>query len=89
MILKMYSVYDMKVGTFSPPMFMHADGQAVRSLIDAAADPNSLIGRHPGDFQLYRLGEWEDSTARFMPHTAPEHICSAESVLVRPETTSA
>lgn len=65
MILQVYSIFDTKVGTFSPPFFMSHDQMAFRACQEVANDPNTAIGRHPGDFNLMKLGIFDDSTGAF------------------------
>lgn len=61
MITKMFSVFDSKAGNFSPPFFMVSIGQAVRSFQDIASDQSTMIARHPEDFSLFFIGEFDDA----------------------------
>lgn len=77
--LKVFALLDMKAGFFQVPFFMPSVGQAVRAVSDMAADQQTIIGRHPGDFELYQLGDWDDATAAFTP-TPPQHIADGEAM---------
>lgn len=68
MLLKVFSVLDTKGDVFMAPFFMHATGQAVRAFSDLANDSQSLVARHPGDYRLTCIGEFDDSTGRLMPY---------------------
>jgi len=59
---KFYSLYDTKVSTFGNPFCAQSDGAAVRMVIDAAGDPNTMLHKHPVDFVLYYLGTFDEDT---------------------------
>lgn len=79
MILNAYSLYDRKALQYHTPFFATADGSAVRSVSDLVADPNTTVGRHPGDYVLYRVGAYDDASGSMLPASVLEHIvdCSA------------
>lgn len=62
MILKAFSLLDIKAGVFSQPFFMAHAGQALRAVMDLATDLNTTVGRHPADFQLVEIGTFDDVT---------------------------
>jgi len=66
----MYSVYDSKVNFFHPPMFMRNRGEALRSWEIAANDEKGQISRHPEDFTLFEIGEFDDAEGSL---TAQKH----------------
>lgn len=74
MLLNAYSLYDSKAVTYSPPFYAPAHGAAVRIVMDAAADPNTSIGRHPADYTLYCVGRFDDQSGQLLPHDVREHI---------------
>lgn len=65
MIKKVFSVYDSKAQTFSPPFFMPTVGAAVRSFIEIANDDRTMVGRHPQDFGLFEIAEFDDCDGSF------------------------
>lgn len=76
MKLKAFSIHDDKSGAFMAPFFFPAVGQAVRAFADAANDDSSMIGKHPGDFVLWCLGIFDDSSGGF-ESIEPERLGSA------------
>ncbi|QCQ84877.1 nonstructural protein [Blackfly microvirus SF02] len=60
MILKVFCLYDLKVGVFNTPFFMAHVGQAVRACMDLGRDRETMVGRHPADFALLEIGEYDD-----------------------------
>lgn len=67
MILKAFAFLDTKVGTFSAPFFFPHEGYAVRAAIECGSDLSTSIGRHPYDFTLYRLADFDDQLGSFGP----------------------
>lgn len=65
MILKAFCLLDTKTGAFGTPFFMHHVGAAVRACIDIGQDMNTQVGRHPADFVLCQVGEWDDQSGQF------------------------
>ena len=84
MIVNGYTIYDRKALTYSPPFFAVADGAAVRMFTDLVGDQNTQVGRHPGDFVLYRCGGYDDSNGSLLPVTALQHIVDAMALVARP-----
>ena len=60
MKLNAYTIYDVASGVYMRPFFTQADGQATRSFCDIANDENHEIGKHPGDYTLYRIGNFNE-----------------------------
>lgn len=81
MIVKIFSVYDSKVEAYIQPFFMQSRGQAIRSFGDIAGDKTTNIGKHPADFTLFELGEFDDSNASFSMHNTPISIGVAIELL--------
>lgn len=74
MRLKIFSVLDTKADAFQTPFFMPSTGMAVRAFKDLANDGQSLVSRHPGDFQLTCVGEFDDVTARLTSYDQVEKL---------------
>lgn len=59
------TVHDKVAGTWSPPSVVPNKQAAVRDFRTATQNPQTVIGQHPDDFELYIIGEWQtpyDST---------------------------
>lgn len=65
MILKVYSVFDRAVGDYGRPFFEISRGSALRAFSDIAKDETSAIGKHPQDFTLFELGDYDTSNGTF------------------------
>lgn len=62
MKLKMFAIFDTKAGCYSTPFFMQNKGLAIRAMQDMAMDNRTVINKHPADFVLFLLGEFDDNT---------------------------
>lgn len=78
-----YAIKDTASGSFSPPFYQQTHGLAERAFKDAANDPQSSINRHPHDYHLFHLGNWDTESGLFTSLPAPEHMQDAMSVLAK------
>ena len=65
MKLKIYTVYDSKTEAYLQPFFMQSKGAALRAWVDTIADNKTQFSKHPADFTLFEIGEWNELTAEF------------------------
>jgi len=63
MIHKIYAVFDSKGEAYTPPFFDHAEGRALRTFADCCNDQTHQFGKHPEDYTLFHLGQYDDNTA--------------------------
>jgi hypothetical protein len=77
MNILVYSVYDAGVKAFGQPLFFRAEGEAIRSWLDACADEKSNMFRHAGDYSFFRLGSYDDAFGQFANAPTPELVMSA------------
>lgn len=70
MILQMCTIYDKRAENFGPPMCFPTLGVAERHFSDSVNDPNNVMYKHPSDFELWAIGEWDTDTgcASSQPH---------------------
>lgn len=69
-----FSVHDSKGETYNTPMFLPAKGMAVRAFGDQANDPGSEINKHPEDYTLFCIGEYETDTGLLVPLKTPQSL---------------
>jgi len=55
--MELYSIKDIKAGTFGNPLPFVNRAVAIRSLAEAAAQPDTMLSKHGYDYQLFFLGE--------------------------------
>lgn len=78
---QMYSVHDTIAGTFFNPFTMHNDQVAARWFRDELGEPTSNLSRHPADFDLVLLGDFDQETGQIRPESDPRIVmCGADFV---------
>lgn len=73
--MKIYTTYDNAAKTFGQPWFAPNDVSATRAFkmeVNRANDHN-VIYKHPEDFSLHRVGDFNEQTAEIVPQE-PELI---------------
>lgn len=66
---KVMSIRDRISETFSQPMFFATVGAAIRAFADEVKRPaeNNNLNKHPDDFDLFQVGEFDDNSGEFEP----------------------
>lgn len=93
MIHKIYGVFDIKAEAYLPPMFLPTDGLAERHFSDLISNTDSIVGKHPADFDLHILGTFDDQNGELhgaaKPHVLAQGLAYANKfqteVLFDPE----
>lgn len=85
MKLKIVCVRDRAADVFGTPFFMASHGQAIRSFADEinSQRENNTLNKHPQDFDLYALGEYDDQDGSFHTDT-PRQIAIGKDLVNRP-----
>lgn len=83
MILKLFSVFDVKADSYSPPFAAPTVGHAMRSFQQLAEDKNGLPGKYPGDFKLVELGTFNDVTGNLQAVEHPVSLGFASDFLAQ------
>lgn len=80
----MCSVLDLAARQYGRPFFTVSDGSAIRGFSDEVnhQDTQSILYMHPDDFQLFKLGVFDDSTGK-VELQDPVMLVSGASVAVR------
>lgn len=82
MKIGIYSVRDNKADAFMQPLFVNAEGLARRSFGEAVNDPKSVFGKYPGDFDLYKLGAFDDEKGELIPLDKPVNLVNGVALVV-------
>lgn len=67
MKLKVMACYDSKAGCYSTPFYTQTVNVALRAFADAANIPDHAMNKHPEDYTLFLLGEFDDETGIHTP----------------------
>lgn len=70
MILKAFSIVDMKAGVHCQPFFFVHKAHAVRAVVATGYDMQTDIGKYPYEFRLVCIGEFDDAAGVLLstPH---------------------
>ena len=66
MIYQVFAVRDSKAEAYALPFFLPRMEVALRSFRDAMKDPKHEMSRHPEDYSLWCLGEFDDNTGAML-----------------------
>ena len=80
-MLKCFSVHDVKSLSFGVPFFAVSDGVATRMISDATNDSNTMLSKHPEDFSLYYIGLFDDVKGIVIPEPIPVHIVAVVALV--------
>lgn len=73
------SVRDRAVNGFAAPFIVPSEGAAVRAFSDEVNRGESAMFAHPEDYDLYRLGHFDDGTGSFAVEE-PHMLVAGKSV---------
>lgn len=80
-IYAVLAIRDTSMARFTPPMTMPSVPYGVRSFRDEvnrnATDNN--MNRHPEDFELWHIADWNEETAQYSAPTSGELRCVARA----------
>jgi len=77
----MYQMYDTTAGAVAGPVILEKrDGPAIRMFHTVLANPQTLPGQYPEQFNLLLIGKQDEETAAIVPQT-PAIIATGRSWL--------
>lgn len=80
MFITVVAIKDHKADCYSQPMFFATEGQAIRAFQDALNDPQSNMHKHPSDYDLYKLGTFDDLEGIFTNEPKPQRIAIGDQL---------
>lgn len=72
----LYAVYDTKGSFYFPPFCAGNDELAIRSILTMVLEGKTNISRFPEDYQIFRLGEFDDQSSKILSNDQPQYIIS-------------
>jgi hypothetical protein len=72
--LLVFSVFDSKAEVYGTPVFFPTKGLATRAFDDQVNNPESQISKHPGDYTLFCIGEFDMDTGQLVPLGSPASL---------------
>lgn len=80
---RMFAIYDVKAQMYNAPFFMPSVGMAIRAFSDLVNDAQSMVAKHPEDYQLFEVGGFDDNSGEASSVTPVKFISSAVECVVR------
>lgn len=80
MKLGIYAIRDAKT-SFMSCTVDYNDESAKRNFAHAVMQESSLMATHPGDYDLYKLGEYDNESGEIFPATPVQFVVGATSVV--------
>lgn len=78
--MKVYTIYDNKAEIYFQPFCFATHGASLRAFKENVNDGKSTIWKHPADFTLFYVGNWDDNLGML---TTEKHVnlgCGIEMV---------
>jgi hypothetical protein len=76
-----YAVFDRKAEMYSQPFLEIKDGTAIRAVQDIVINnKDHAFAKHPSDFSLHRLGEFDEQTGVITGENKPQKIIEIETL---------
>lgn len=63
---KLYAIKDNKVGFLNAPFIAPNNAAAIRMFGDTTMNIDTLLNKHPEDYELYYLGEMDENTGELI-----------------------
>lgn len=81
--LQVFSVRDTKSDSFGRPFFLPSIGTAIRAFGDHLnSKEDTEMRKHPGDFNLYHLGDFDDETGVFQNLGHPKQVAIGSDLVI-------
>lgn len=75
MLMQMYVIFDKKAKIYNKPFYLINDNVALRTANQLVNDVNMECSKSPEDFVMFRIGSYEDTTAKVKPYEKHDVIC--------------
>lgn len=84
--LQVLAVRDRQLDAFTQPFFAPTVGAGIRAFSNHVNEPNSEPNKHPEDYELYHVGEFDPNTGMFTPWEGkgPQQVAIASNLLQSP-----
>lgn len=80
MITRLYSMYDRRMREYGQIATAKNDESITRGISDSIRGSNSVVEKHPGDFDVYIVGEFNDETGEVV-RLVPRLVCNVGEYL--------
>ena len=81
MMMDAYSVFDIKAGLYGPIVLFPNTLSAIRWFGDVANEKGNAVNRHPSDYMLMQVGQFDDNTGEMVSFTPPKSYGLASTLI--------
>lgn len=71
---KIFSIFDSKAECYNTPIFLPTEGQALRIFDDMVNTQEQEVSKHPEDYTLFCLGEFDADIGLVTPLNTPKSL---------------
>lgn len=75
--MKIYSIFDKKVGAYGPVMSFQNEVDAKRYFGACVVNSDTIVGMYPEDYVLTYVGEFDDASGCITADNMPTHVVEA------------
>lgn len=75
--MKIYSIFDKKVGSYGPVMSFQNEVDAKRYFGACVVNSDTIVGMYPEDYVLTYVGEFDDESGCITADNMPTHVVEA------------
>ena len=86
MQLQIFSIFDKAVGAYMRPFVAQSAGEALRAFEDDCMNAESPVAKHPEDYSLFMLGEFDNQDGSIEAKASPVCLANAHEVVARSRT---
>lgn len=80
--MNIYAIKDHAIEAFNRPFFLPADGSAIRAFQDEINNEQGELYKHPEDYELYKIGIYNEQTAEIGPQK-PQLLAAGADMVYR------
>lgn len=87
MIHKLFTIHDAAAQAYLPIFMLHAEGIAIRTFTDCCNDPTHQFCKHPADYTLMVIGEFDDNSGKITTLQTQKPLGNGLSFMVKQQPT--
>jgi hypothetical protein len=75
-----FSILDAAVAAYGPVFFAPTKGAAIRQFMDICTDQRTAVSRHPADYTLFLVGQFDDQVGELTDRTNEPLMSAVDAV---------
>lgn len=78
--MQIFAIRDRALGAYMQPWVAQTPGQATRMFQDELGSNESPMNKHPDDYDLYHIGEFNQDTGVLIPKESAQLLASGKNL---------